>query len=209
MIGFIGYGVLGRQVAKLAGIDLDSRSFIAFDDVATPTDRIVVKPFHSYKDTLHEVEKVYVGIGYNHLRLRHSTLSYVLECGAIAPSVVHASCSLADTALLGSSVYIYAGSVIDESVVIENGVIANNSVTISHDSIIGECSFLAPGVIICGNVKVGSRTFIGAGSIITNGVVLGDDVIVGAGTLVSKDVPSNTTAIGNPMRFLNRTLTIR
>ncbi|MFN4909537.1 MAG: acetyltransferase [Bacteroidota bacterium] len=209
MICFIGYGVLGKQIAKLAGIDNGSRSIIAFDDFATPRQTVTVKPFDNYKDTLHEMESVYIGVGYKHLSLRHSILTSILKLRVNAPPVVHASCSVADTTILGAAAYIYAGSIIDEDVVIQNGAILNNGVTVSHDSIVGECSFLAPGVIVCGNVKIGHRTFVGAGSIISNGVVIGDDVIIGAGTLVSKDVPSNGTVVGNPMRFISSSLLIR
>ncbi len=209
MVCFIGYGVLGKQVAKLAGIDDRTRPIIAFDDFAMSRHLVTVKPFDNYIDTVHEMEYAYIGIGYKHLSLRHSILASVLKLGVSAPPVVHASCSVADTIVLGAASYIYAGSIIDDDVVIQNGAIVNNGVIVSHDSVLGGCSFLAPGVVVCGNVKIGQRTFIGAGSIISNGVVVGDDVIIGAGTIVSKDVPNNTTVVGNPMRFLTSSLLIR
>jgi maltose O-acetyltransferase len=52
------------------------------------------------------------------------------------------------------------------------------------------------------NVKIGNRVFIGAGSIILPGVTIGDDVIIGAGSVVSKNIPNNSLAVGNPARVI-------
>lgn len=49
-----------------------------------------------------------------------------------------------------------------------------------------------------GQVKIGNNVFIGAGSIILPGVTIGDNVIIGAGSVVTKDIPSDTVATGNP-----------
>ena len=34
------------------------------------------------------------------------------------------------------------------------------------------------------------------------GVIIGDNVVIGAGSVVTKDIPSNTIAVGNPCRVL-------
>jgi maltose O-acetyltransferase len=52
------------------------------------------------------------------------------------------------------------------------------------------------------NVKIGNRVFIGAGSIILPGVNIGNDVIIGAGSIVSKSIPDNSLATGNPARVI-------
>ena len=52
------------------------------------------------------------------------------------------------------------------------------------------------------NVKIGNRVFIGAGSIVLPGVNIGDDVVIGAGSIVSKNIPSNSVAVGNPAKVI-------
>jgi maltose O-acetyltransferase len=49
-----------------------------------------------------------------------------------------------------------------------------------------------------GKVSIGKGTFIGVRSIILPGVKIGKGVIVGSGSIVSKDIPDNTLAVGNP-----------
>lgn len=49
---------------------------------------------------------------------------------------------------------------------------------------------------------IGSYCFIGARSIIMPGVKIGDQVIIGSGSVVTKDIPSNSIAVGNPARVI-------
>ena len=51
-------------------------------------------------------------------------------------------------------------------------------------------------------VRIGRCCWIGAGAIILPGVTIGDNVVVGAGSVVTKDLPSNVVAVGNPCRVL-------
>lgn len=53
-----------------------------------------------------------------------------------------------------------------------------------------------------GKVSIGDRVFIGAGSIILPGVNIGDNSVIGAGSVVTKNIPSNVVAAGNPARVL-------
>lgn len=49
-----------------------------------------------------------------------------------------------------------------------------------------------------GRVIIGNNVFVGASTIILPGVEIGDDVIIGAGSVVTKSIPSNSVACGNP-----------
>ena len=51
-------------------------------------------------------------------------------------------------------------------------------------------------------VRIGRNCWIGAGALIMPGITIGDNVVVGAGSVVTKDLPSNVVAVGNPCRVL-------
>ena len=51
-------------------------------------------------------------------------------------------------------------------------------------------------------VHIGKNCWIGAGAIILPGVTIGDQVVVGAGSVVTKDLPSNVVAVGNPCQVV-------
>lgn len=51
-------------------------------------------------------------------------------------------------------------------------------------------------------VRIGRNCWIGAGALIVPGITIGDNVVVGAGSVVTKDLPSNVIAVGNPCRVL-------
>ena len=50
-------------------------------------------------------------------------------------------------------------------------------------------------------VAIGRNVWIGGGAIILPGVAIGDDAIIGAGSVVTRDVPANGLAVGNPARL--------
>ena len=51
-------------------------------------------------------------------------------------------------------------------------------------------------------VHIGRNCWIGAGAVILPGVTVGDNCVIGAGSIVTRDIPPNTVAVGNPCRVL-------
>ena len=51
-------------------------------------------------------------------------------------------------------------------------------------------------------VIVGNNVWIGGGAILMPGVSIGDNVVIGAGSVVTKDIPSNKIAYGNPCKVI-------
>ena len=58
------------------------------------------------------------------------------------------------------------------------------------------------GVSRVGKVTIGDEVFVGHGTIILPNVRIGNRVVVGAGSVVTKDVPDNSVAAGNPARVI-------
>lgn len=104
---------------------------------------------------------------------------------------------------VGKNLKIMGGGIIDPShcwhITIGNDVILAPRVHIlAHDA--STKLFLDHTKVA--NVEIGDRVFIGAGSIVLPGVTIGDDVVIGAGSIVSKNIPSNSVAVGNPARVI-------
>ena len=80
----------------------------------------------------------------------------------------------------------------------DNVILAPRVHVLAHDSSFG----LYTGKTRAANVTIGNNVFVGAGSIILPGVHIGNRVIIGAGSIVTKDIPDNSVAAGNPARVI-------
>ncbi len=102
------------------------------------------------------------------------------------------------------------------------GVYMNFGVTMVDDTYIyvGDHTMFGPNVVVAtaghpilpelrergyqynAPVHIGKNCWIGAGTLILPGVTIGDHVVIGAGSVVTKDVPNNVVAVGNPCKIL-------
>lgn len=102
------------------------------------------------------------------------------------------------------------------------GVYANFGLTMVDDThiYVGDHTMFAPNVVIATGghpilpelrekgyqynapVHIGSNCWIGAGALIMPGVTIGDNTVIGAGSVVTKDIPANVVAVGNPCKVM-------
>lgn len=80
----------------------------------------------------------------------------------------------------------------------DNVVLAPRVHVLAHDASTG----IFIGKTRAANVTIGNNVFVGASSIILPGVHIGNRVIIGAGSIVTKDIPDNSVAVGNPARVI-------
>lgn len=103
-----------------------------------------------------------------------------------------------------------------------NSVYANFNLTMVDDThiYVGDCTLFGPNVVVAtaGHpidpelrakayqynmpVHIGKNCWIGAGAVIVPGVTIGDNTVIGAGSVVTKDIPPNVVAVGNPCKVL-------
>lgn len=92
-----------------------------------------------------------------------------------------------------------------ELISIGNNVDMNRNFTImSHDY--GSLVFLSKYkdfINSSGKVVIGNNIYFGTNVIILKGVTIGDNCIIGAGSVVTRSIPSNSVAAGNPCRVLS------
>ena len=53
-------------------------------------------------------------------------------------------------------------------------------------------------------IEVGSNVWIGGDVVVLPGVKIGDNTVIGAGSVVTKDIPSNCVAVGNPCKVIKQ-----
>lgn len=105
-----------------------------------------------------------------------------------------------------------------------NNVYANFNLTLVDDThiYVGDGTMLAPNVVLATAahpilpslrqkqyqynlpVRIGKNCWLGAGVIVLPGVSIGDNSVIGAGSVVTKDIPSDVVAVGNPCRVLRK-----
>lgn len=103
-----------------------------------------------------------------------------------------------------------------------NNVYANFNFTCVDDTdiFVGDCTMFGPNVTVAtaGHpilpeirakayqfnipVRIGRNCWLGTGVVVLPGVTIGDNSVIGAGSVVTKDVPPNVIAVGNPCRVL-------
>ena len=55
-------------------------------------------------------------------------------------------------------------------------------------------------------VIIGDNVWIGGGAILLPGVTIASNTVIGAGSVVTKDIPSNVVALGNPCRVIRKNI---
>lgn len=81
---------------------------------------------------------------------------------------------------------------------IGNNVTLTGVMVLAHDA----STQIPLGVSKVGRVRIGNNVFVGHGSIILPGVSIGDNCVIGAGSVISKNIPSDSVAVGNPIRVV-------
>lgn len=53
-------------------------------------------------------------------------------------------------------------------------------------------------------INVGNNVWFGGNVTVLAGVTIGDNTVIGAGSVVTKDIPSNVIAVGNPCKIISK-----
>ena len=151
---------------------------------------------------MHHDAAVIVAIGDN--RLRWEAANRVVGRGLRLATVIHPSAQISPSAIVEPGVFIGPLAVIHAEARAAHGVIINSAAVIEHHVELGAAVHVAPGAVLAGRAAAGARTLIGAGAIVLPGVRIGTDAVVGAGAVVLRDVPDETTVVGNPAKVMTK-----
>jgi sugar O-acyltransferase (sialic acid O-acetyltransferase NeuD family) len=122
------------------------------------------------------------------------------ECSSFG-KLVDPSAQISSTAELGCGVFVNTLAVVSSGTKVGCHSNLNRLSSIGHHASIGPFASIGPGAVICSEVQIGFGTRVAAGAVILPKVRIGSNVVVGAGSVVTKDIPDNIVAFGNPANF--------
>lgn len=119
---------------------------------------------------------------------------------------------------IGNNVSIGTLSVVEHHVKIADGVRIHSQAFIPEYSVLEENCWIGPNVVLTNakypvskNVKqnlngpiIGKNAKIGANTTILPGVEIGENALIGSGSVVTKNIPANMVAVGNPAQIVKQ-----
>lgn len=127
------------------------------------------------------------------------------NCGVLQENyttILHPSSIISSTVKIGKGSFIEPAAVLASFATLGFGVYINRAATIGHHTILGDFVNINPGVHIAGHCNIGEGTQIGIGSVIFDHITIGRNSVIGGGSVVTKDIPDNVIAWGNPCKVI-------
>ena len=205
-LAIIGAGDLGKQIAYHAISDNHFNTVVFFDDfnqnelinnfqVLGKVDDV----FDSYNQGL--FTHLIIGIGYKHMQER-SDLFNRFKKDIPFTNIIHSSCNIDSSVMLGTGIVMYPGSILDANVVISDNVLINIGCVIAHDTKIESDCFLSPGVTLAGFVNVGTGSILGISCTVIDNININPNTQLGGGCVVIKNINKKGLYVGNPAYFV-------
>lgn len=141
-----------------------------------------------------EYREEYTTIGRG-TKIYNPELSNIGHCKIGENCVIHSHCWIGDGVIIGNRVKIQAFTFIPDGVTIEDDVFIGPRTTFLNDKNppSGRANWL--------KTLVKRGAVIGANATILPGIEIGENTTIGAGSVVTKSMPSNVVACGNPARI--------
>ncbi len=205
ILGIIGAGHLGQQIAHYAITDKHFEQVVFFDDFAAEVEIQGCPVLGKTEDVIasfaaKKITHLMIGIGYKHMNVRAELFEKFSNAIPFA-TVIHSSCWVDPTAKIGRGVVIYPGSTVDANVTIEDNVLLNVGCTIAHDTKIASHCFLSPRVALAGFVSVGTQVQLGINCTVIDNITILAISQIGAGAVVVSDIIERGVYVGIPARL--------
>lgn len=119
-------------------------------------------------------------------------------------NIIHKSSEISSTTKLGNGCLINSLVSVAAHSVLGNFVSLNRNSSVGHHTKLSDFVTVQPGANIAGFVSIGEGSLIGMGANILDGIRIGKNSIIGAGSVVTKNIPDNVVAYGNPCKIIRK-----
>lgn len=184
--------ILASQAIQVVGIFDDASVGSFFEDIPQQV---------GYQVTFYPNALLLISIGDN--VLRHQISKKIKHQFGQA---IHAQSWISPSAQIAEGLMISANACIQTQTEIGRHCIINTAVVVEHDVKIGDFVHLAPASVIGARAEIGDFTLIGMNATVLPAVCVGKNCIVGAGAVVTKDLPDESIAWGNPARLIRENI---
>lgn len=117
-------------------------------------------------------------------------------------TLVHPASVISSTVTMGTGTFVEPGSVIASFAAIGFAVYINRAVSIGHHTSLGDFVSVNPGAHIAGHCRIGEGSHIGMGAVVFDHINIGRNCIIGGGSVVTRDIPDDVIAWGNPCKVI-------
>lgn len=119
-------------------------------------------------------------------------------------SVLHPTCSVGGSSVVGGGSIVLANVTLTADVIIGQHVVVMPQAVLTHDDRLGDYATVCAGVALGGNVVVGTEAYVGMNSAVRQNLVIGEGATLGMGSVLLSDLPAGQTWAGNPAALLRR-----
>ena len=117
-------------------------------------------------------------------------------------NAIHPSVIIGNNVNIGQGVVAMAGCIFNPRATIGDFTFYATGAQVEHDCVVEDFASISAGSITGGYVRIGKHSAITLGVTIMDRLEIGENTVVGSGSLVTKSLPSNVLAYGNPAKVV-------
>ena len=147
-----------------------------------------------------DIAKMVIAVG--EPKVRQILREKAMKDGYGLQSLIHPNAFVGSETQIGDGTIIQYGCWVSCNTKIGANVLMQPISGMGHDNVIGSDTVISGFVATSGNCVIGEQVYIGLSTPVKENVSIGAGSIVGMGSVVSRDIPNNVIALGNPARAM-------